>query len=83
MTAGVVARVHYSRQLVLSQSRGTGDRPASGSLISGNTVRVRSGPMRAFSFPVPDWTTAAQGFRKLRLLEVVLPCRFDFYSPGP
>ena len=59
MTAGVVAHVQCSRKPVLSQSRGTGDHPGQWILDIWRHRRVRSSPVRPFSFLLPDCTTPA------------------------
>ena len=52
-------------------------------LKSSDVLRTHSYPMQPYGFHVARCISAAQGFVKLRLLEVVLPCRLGSYCPDP
>jgi len=52
-------------------------------LISRNRFCPCSSPMQPYCFQVPECINPVQDFEKLRLLELVLPCRLDFYSSDP
>ena len=52
-----------------------------GSVPSAKGVVGHAHAIQPYGFQTLDCISAVQGFRKLRLLEVVLPCRSDTYFP--
>ena len=52
-------------------------------LIYSKPFRPRSSPMQPYYLQVPECIDPVQGFKKVRLLEFVLPCGLDFYSSDP